>query len=226
VLPTLTVFLAGLAPAAPPPALVREAGVAATVRVSDPDRDGVGSGVVIAVRDGFVYVLTAAHVLGPDARPRVETFRPADPRKPDSVHDRCELLFRAPDADLAVLRLPAGKREWAAAPMAPPPAPARDPDAGWSVGCDGGGGPSLESVALTGRKLVRRKDGSGAFFWQARGESAAGRSGGPLLDADGRLIGVCSGTQAGLSYYSHPDEIRAALRAHRLGWAAGDKGEK
>ena len=44
----------------------------------------------------------------------------------------------------------------------------------------------------------------------------SGRSGGPLLDADGRLIGVCSGTQEGMNYYTHPDEIRGALQRHRL----------
>jgi hypothetical protein len=27
---------------------------------------------------------------------------------------------------------------------------------------------------------------------------------------------VCSGTQEGKSYYAHPNEIRAALRDHRL----------
>lgn len=227
-LPTLTLCLAGLSPAAPPvpPAPVREAGVAATVRVVDPDGGGVGTGVVLEVRDGSVYVLTAAHILGADARPRVETFRPADPTKPDSAHDRCELLFRAGDADLAVLRLPAGKRAWAAVRLAQPPGTGRGPDAGWSVGCNGGGGPQVEAVVISGRKLVRRKDGMGAFFWQANGEAASGRSGGPLLDADGRLIGICSGTQDKMTYYSHPDEIRAALRAHRLGWLAADKTEK
>ena len=228
-LPTLALCLAALTPAGPPaapPAAVREGGLAATVRVTDAAGGGVGTGVVVGVRDGSVYVLTAAHVLGPDARPRVETFRPPAPRKPDSVHDRCELLFRATDSDLAVIRLPAGKREWAAGPSAPPPPAGKAPDAGWAIGCDGGLAPRVEAVALTGRKLVRRKDGAGAFFWQARGEAAAGRSGGPLLDGDGRLLGVCSGTQDGMSYYAHPDEIRAALRAHRLGWAAGDAADK
>ena len=228
-LPTVTLYLAALTAAEPPPtppAAVRDGGLAATVRVTDPGGGGVGTGVVVGVRDGSVYILTAAHVLGADARPRVETFRPPAARKPDSVHDRCDLLFRATDSDVAVIRLPAGKREWATAPLAPPPPAGKVPDAGWSIGCDGGLAPTVDAVALTGRKLVRRKDGSAAFFWQARGEAAAGRSGGPLLDADGRLIGVCSGTQERMTYYAHPDEIRAALRAHRLGWAAGDAADK
>jgi S1-C subfamily serine protease len=225
-LPTIAMYLAAIAPGAEPPAppaAVRERGLAATVRVTDPDGGGVGTGVVFAVRDGYVYVLTAAHVLGPDSRPRVETFRPANPLKPDSTHERCDLLFRTTDADVAVVRLPEGKREWAVSRLAPPPAGGTSPESGWAVGCDEGGAPRIQPVALVGRKLVRRKDGSTAFFWEARGDTEKGRSGGPLLDGDGRLMGVCSGTQRGTSYYVHPDEIRAALRAHRLGWAVGDK---
>ena len=228
-LPTLTLCLTALTPAGPPaapPAAVREGGLAATVRVTDAAGGGVGTGVVVGVRDGSVYVLTAAHVLGPGRGPRVETFGPRAPRKPDSVHDLCELLFRATDSDLAVVRLPAGKREWATAPVAPPPPAGKVPDAGWARRVRRGPGPRVEAVALTGRKLVRRKDGSAGVLLAGPRGGGRGRSGGPLLDGDGRLLGVCNGTQDGMTYYAHPDEIRAALRAHRLGWAAGDTADK
>jgi S1-C subfamily serine protease len=192
--------------------------VAATVRVSDAATASVGSGVVIGVRGGFAYVLTAAHVLGPDAKAQVETLTPSGTAAAGSRYDSCELVFRAPESDVAVVRLPAGKRNWATVRLAAPSGGAAGPDAVWSVGCDDGKEATIEAVALTERKLVKRKDGTGAFFWAARGEAVRGRSGGPLLDAEGRLLGICSGTQEGISYYVHLGEIRNALEDHFLRW--------
>jgi hypothetical protein len=211
---TMVLALGLLTPASPPeaPRPVREGGVAATVRVSDPAAESVGTGVVIGVRDGYVYVLTAAHVLGPDAKPQVEVFGPRGEAPPDDW----ELVFRAAEPDLAVVRATAGRRDWPAARLAPPPAAGAAPPAAWSIGCDDGKDPRVAAVALTGVRLVRDKGKPRALFWEARGEGVTGRSGGPLLDADGRLIGVCSGTQEGLSYYAHRNEILAALDRHRL----------
>lgn len=206
------------------PAAVRGPGVAATVRLTDPVTGAVGTGCVVGRRGGYVYVLTAAHVIGPESRPRLDIF-PAGRAKDPVAYERCDVVFRATEPDLAVVRMPAGDADWAPAPLAPAPG-GRAPDGAWSVGCNGGKAPSLERVRLKGRKLVRRPDGSSAFFWEVGGASAAGRSGGPLLDNDGRVIGVCSGTQGGKTYFAHPDEIRAACRTHRLGWLVGESGGK
>jgi S1-C subfamily serine protease len=221
--PTIAISLGLFALAAPPdvPGPVREGGLAATVRVSDPAAGSVGTGVVIGVRDGFVYVLTAAHVLGPDAKPQVEALTRPGAVAEGGPHDSCELVFRAAESDVAVVRLPAGKRDWPAARLAPPPVGGTTPKTGWSIGCDDGKEPRIEAVSLVGRKVVK-KDGVGRFFWEARGETVKGRSGGPLLDADGRLIGVCSGTQEGMSYYAHLDEIRSALDFHNLKWVLAE----
>jgi S1-C subfamily serine protease len=209
---------------APPdvPEAVRKAGLPATVRVSDPGSAGTGTGVVIGVRDGDVYILTAAHVVSRGAKVQAETFSPLEPSKVDSTHEGGEVRFRVTDADLAVIRIPAGKREWAVVKLAHE----SDVKGAWVIGCDDGREPRFTAIALTGKKLVRRPDGTSAFYSQAEGESVAGRSGGPLLDAKGQLIGICSGTQDGKSYFAHPDEIRAALKAHRLAWVLGEKGKE
>jgi hypothetical protein len=217
-----TMMLALLIPAAPPevPRPVREAGVAATVRVGDPATGSVGTGVVLGARNGYVYVLTAAHVLGKDAKPRVETF--GGKRE---APDDWEIVFRATESDLAVVRATAGTSEWPAVRLAPPPAAGAAAPAAWSIGCDDGKDPRVEAVTLTGQKFVRPKRGDGALFWEAKGEGVSGRSGGPLLDADGRLIGLASGTQEGKNYFTHLDEIRGALDRHRptRAFAAGGK---
>jgi S1-C subfamily serine protease len=140
----------------------------------------------------------------------------------DATAEGGEVLFRVPEADLAVIRLPAGRREWPAARLAR----GADLKAGWVIGCDDGREPRVTAVTVGARKLVRRPDGGSAFFWEADGESVPGRSGGPLFDADGQLVGVCSGTQGGKTYFTHPGEIRSALRDHRLEWVLGEKGKR
>ena len=175
---TMVLALGLLGPAAPPevPRPVREAGVAATVRVSDPAVESVGTGVVIGVRGGYVYVLTAAHVLGPDAKPRVETFGPKGEAPPDDW----EVVLRAAGPDLAVVRATAGTREWPAARFAPAPPAGAAPPAAWSVGCDDGKDPRVEAVTLTGQRLVRPKRGDGPCSGRPRGRGCragpAGRS--------------------------------------------------
>jgi S1-C subfamily serine protease len=203
------------------PEAVRTGGARATVRLSDPGSEGVGTGVVVGVRDGEVYVLTAAHVVPRGAKPRVEPFG-GPGRKAELATDGGEVVFRVAEADLAMLRLPAGGRDWAVARLAPK----FDGKDGWVIGCDDGREPRVTAVAVGAKKLVRRAEGTSAFFWQADGESVPGRSGGPLFDPGGRLIGICSGTQGGKTYFAHPDEIWAALKAHRLSWLLEQKGDR
>jgi S1-C subfamily serine protease len=151
---------------------------------------------VIGSRDGDVYVLTAAHVVSPTGKLLVETFTAASRLKPDSFHKGGQLVFRNVEADLAVIRFPAGKRDWTVVRIGSPGREVRV-ESGWAIGCDDGAPPRITAVTLKGKKLVRRPDGGSAFYWQADGKSVPGRSGGPLFDRSGQLIGICSGTQDG-----------------------------
>jgi S1-C subfamily serine protease len=205
------------------PEAVRNSGIPATVRISDPANGSVGSGAVVGVREGFVYILTSSHLFGRDAKPTVETFAAKRPVKADSTHPECELVCRTADSDLAIVRLPADKREWKKVQLAPTLSEDSRLDTGWAVGCDDGREPRTTVVTLTGKKLVRRAGKSSAFFWQAKGEAVPGRSGGPLLDQYGRLIGVCSGTQESRSYYTHLEEIRTFLRDNDMHWVLAEK---
>jgi S1-C subfamily serine protease len=226
---SLLVSLALLSPADVPPEVprsVRLDGFNATVRVTDPATDMVGTGAVIASKDGFTYIVTAAHLLTRDSAPTVETFSATKPTEADATFEKCTVLFRTTDSDLAVVRLPAGKRIWSSLAIAPAAVTKGALERGWAIGCDDGKAPRLEDVAILNTKLVRKSDGENAKFWQTKGKTVGGRSGGPLLDAKGRLLGVCSGTQGDESYYAHADEIRKALREQRLQWIYAEKTDR
>jgi hypothetical protein len=64
--------------------------------------------------------------------------------------------------------------------------------------------------------LIKKPDGSAAFHWEADKPQAIGRSGGPLVDTQGRVIGICSGTRENKGYYVSIYEIEASLK--RNGW--------
>jgi S1-C subfamily serine protease len=232
---SLLVSLALLSPAdvpPEPPRSVRFDGFNATVRVTDPATEMVGTGAVIASKDGFTYIVTAAHLLTRDSTPTIETFAAAKPTEADAAFEKSTVLFRTTDSDLAVVRVPAGKRVWSSLALAPETVSKGTvdrkgaPDRGWAIGCDDGKAPRLEDVAILGTKVVRKgKDGL-AKVWQTKGKTVGGRSGGPLLDAKGRLLGLCSGTQGDESYYAHADEIRLALDKHGLQWIYLEKTDR
>jgi hypothetical protein len=49
-------------------------------------------------------------------------------------------------------------------------------------------------------------------------EKPEGRSGGPLVDKRGLLIGVCSGVSKDKAYFCHIDEINAFLERNGFDW--------
>jgi len=130
------------------------------------------------------------------------------------------VVARWPAADLALVRLRTGNRAVPVLPLAPPgarPKPADLPAAAWAVGAEGAAA-TVWPDTLRAKRLLRRPDGEVVFVWETRRAPAPGRSGGPLLDADNRVIGVCDARQHGQGYYIHLDEIHAALARGGYGW--------
>jgi hypothetical protein len=172
---------------------------------------------VVAGRDGYFYVLTANHVVANAHDIQVHTFPTGD--KPGPVLTDAVVLLQAADADLALLRLPAGSVK--VTPLALPPPGTKlggESFTGLSVGCAADGPPECRAEKIAGKRLLRRPNGVAAFVWETAEKPDHGRSGGPLLDARGRLVGVCSGTQDGKGYYSHLDEIHAAFTKRKYDW--------
>jgi S1-C subfamily serine protease len=202
-------LLAGTAATAPPDARTR--GTAATVKVESAADGQTGSGAVIAVEGPHGYVLTAAHVVASAKAVQVRTAA--------GKSATAEVLAKDAVTDLAVLRLPAVGL--------PDPVrlvkPGTTPKATVSVGWEKGDAPTALDEAIT-RKVHLRKPGADAavWCWQAERKQVAGRSGGPLLDETGAVVGVASGHDGAAGYYVHADEVHTFLRRNGLKWLAGD----
>jgi hypothetical protein len=81
--------------------------------------------------------------------------------------------------------------------------------------------PEVQFDQVKDRKFVRKPDGTRALFWEAAIPQQLGRSGGAMIDAGGRVIGIASGTEHGNGYYTHIDEIHWTLVKADFGWLFG-----
>ena len=203
------------------PRSVQLAALAATVRVMHPESRQRGSGVVVARANNFVYILTAAHLV-PEGPPgdevEVQFFSAADWPKPLGEVRRAVVKVRARDVDLAVLWLVAPDAT-SVLPVCPPTATRgqRLPMTVLTVGCDR----SAPTAIVDRARMVKFIEVPyHANFYETDVAQAPGRSGGPLVDGRGYVIGVCSGTRGGKGYYVSTSEIHDVLRKNGLDWIA------
>jgi S1-C subfamily serine protease len=183
-----------------------------------------GSGVIIKRQGPLVYVLTANHVVAEAGTVQVITFSKASYPKSATTYSGGTVIARAKDEDLAVIRFKTTDEMPGMLPLCPPKAiPTGDALSVLSVGCVTGEPPTCIAGAKASKKLVRRPGVKEAvIFWEIDKEPAKGRSGGPLVDRQGRLIGICSGRSGGKGYYCHTSEIHKVLKNNGLRWLAED----
>jgi S1-C subfamily serine protease len=186
------------------------------VRVVNAAKNGRGSGVVIAARGAFLYVLTASHIVSGSNRIEVHLPTVEKDAKAKVVTD-VDILVDGRTQDVALLRVSAGDVKVTLAPLTRV-SPAGDEEfEAVSAGYGDSAEPDVRSERVLARKLLRR-GGESWFAWECRDRPDTGRSGGALVDTNGRVIGVCSGTQDGKGYYTHADEIRALLKKKSQAW--------
>ncbi len=194
--------------AAEVPETIRDRGKAATVKVNSDTDQQFGSGVVIGQGGSHTYLLTAYHI--------VPTAKKVEVKVPDGKTYTAEVLERSPETDLAVLRLPTA---------AGLPAPIKlatgrvKPMSLISIGWEKGEAPTVLDESLKGKvKLKKPGEMNAVLCWEVVRKPAAGRSGGPLLDESGQLLGIASGHDGSTGYYVHIEVIHAFLGNKGLKW--------
>lgn len=199
--------------------------MACTARLSGSDGE-LGTAVVVGIRDGSVYLLTANHVVSGNAERKLEFFSKDKYFKP-LVLSITELpVFRAPQADIAIVKVSLGNAKPLSLVMKIPPPnpearPRKFPTKALSIGCSKGAEPTCRIEEITAKILVRKANDGGTFFWQTEAPSIEGRSGGPLIVNKAgslSLIGICTATQGQKGYYTHLDEIHVALKEGGYSW--------
>jgi S1-C subfamily serine protease len=207
------------------PRPLQEAAVSATVRVTNPVRGSGGSGVLIHRQGPYAYVLTAAHLVGKERSVEVSTFSARSYPKAEKTYRGAEVLARDPRADLAVLRLATREAPPGLLPLAAKSAAPRGKAfPALTVGCKSAGPPTPALDVVKGVRRVSKPGEEGkTLCWETATGQPGGRSGGPLLDRQGRLIGIASGVSSGKGYYVHLDEVHAFLRRNALDWLGEEK---
>lgn len=197
-----------------------ETPVAATPRLRAGDR--VAATAVVIARDGdSLYLLTAEHALDYNVGEwGFDFFADETAKKPSFTVRGARVLIRKPIADFALLRVEVdADRTVAVLPLAPPGSISKKfPFDATSIGCSLGDAPTTEKESLLAKRLAVRREDEVAFFWQAEKAQTAGRSGGPLLNRDGQVIGICAATALGKGYYVHSSEIHAGLKTAGYDW--------
>jgi S1-C subfamily serine protease len=188
--------------------------VAGSVRVMNAATRVDGTGAVVGRVGPVAYVLTAAHLVEGERDLRVSELGAAAQGQPLLVADVIAAKA-AVGLDLAILRVsdPA-KRFSACLPIADgstnrAASPVR------SIGSSDGK-PSVRVEPSVEFVLVRKNDAI-FRFWKSASAAESGRSGGALVDRDGKLLGICSGSHRDFGYFVHAAEIQELLKQSGLG---------
>lgn len=218
----LSILLAlTVAPTSPVPACPRV--------LNGTQRAGAATAVCVGHKDGYAYLLSAAHALPAGQAQTFQFFPDGDEldRQPTRELIGGEVLLRLPDPDLVLVRVSVQGEPVPELPLvARGKRPRTFPVAAGAVGCPASRPPQFRSEVVVGRTAVWAPAAAGlprhlrGFFWIGEQPPVGGMSGGPLLDQDGVVIGICSaaGGGDGRGYYTHADEILAALAVTEHRW--------
>lgn len=192
----------------------------AAVRIIDwSDRGGrAGTGAIVGRMDQDLYVLTAFHVVDPGKQLEVQCFDLTQyPNPVKSLTEDIEVVAVNRHADLALVRArtsftPSAYLRIGGQQKLPQKSRVL------SVGCDRGEAPTCWVDELKGTRSLARENAR-VRFWITQTTPVIGRSGGPLVDESGVLIGVCRGfltetsTLPAEGIYASLEEIHRLMRS-------------
>lgn len=189
---------------------LQQRAVAATVRIVNRGEKVEGSGVVVGRAGKGFYILTAAHLVSRTDGLEISTFTSDSYPRPAKVYQKAEIAARTCDMrDLALVRIATEDPLPGQLRLCPSRLlPRNEQFDALSAGCGAAGAPLCLVEHVQRSRLIRRKETmKPARFWEVKRGQMPGRSGGPLLDRDGNLLGIASGVNGGKGYYCHATEI-------------------
>jgi hypothetical protein len=190
--------------------------------VSRVPEEAFATGVVVAFREQWAYILSAQHASNGTRRQFHFYTAESMPGAVLEIKSAGQVVVMDKTADMVLYKV-----EWPETadwkpkpiPMAKPgDRPKRFPFDAMSIGCSEGRLPTARNELIQAKRLGSKTDTDVAFFWETKLAPKPGRSGGPLLDRDGKLIGLCAASKDNVGYYSHLDEIQSALLINGHDW--------
>jgi Trypsin-like peptidase domain len=184
--------------------------------------EAYATGVLVAFREDHAYILSAQHASTGSVR-RFQFFTEQSMPEPAvEITSVADVVMTDKTADVVMYKLPWPQKSiWKPSPLPlakPGERPKRFPFEALSVGCSEGRLPSAMNETIRAKRLASKTETEIAFFWESASAPKPGRSGGPLLNAQGQVVGLCAANKDGLGYYAHLDEVLVALKASGHDW--------
>ena len=189
--------------ATPSPVLSSPMDSSVKLRVETNNGHDWGTGTVIDSRKGpegqEALILTCGHIFrtwGPHFSEELHKRKNFEvhlfgENSTTIVYGRCLYYDLEVDLALVIIAPPGPVR---AVPIAPEGYQIQPAQQAWSVGCDHGGNPTVQTHQIMSvDRFFKARDNRALFHYiQVSGAPVSGRSGGGLFSAEGYLIGVCN----------------------------------